>query len=143
MQYLITLNLVEGFDMAGMGQNSATYVHHLAEAVKLAVADRATYAPDQSSPIQGLLSKQYTVERRKLIDARRAGYSGGERYTAHKQPQEIPPGSIESLQYETTTHFVTIDDQGNAVACTQTLGGGLGSAVVHGSTGLTLNNFCH
>ena len=143
MQYLITLNLVEGFDMAAMGQNSATYVHHLAEAMKLAVADRTTYAPDQSSPIRGLLSKQYATERRKLIDAQRAGYSGGERYTAHKLPQEILPGSIESLKYESTTHFVTVDNQGNAVACTQTLGGGFGSAIVHGSTGLALNNFCH
>ena len=41
----ITLNIVEGFDMAGMGQNSAPYIHHLAEAMKLAVADRAEYAP--------------------------------------------------------------------------------------------------
>lgn len=143
MQYLITLNLVEGFDMAAMGQNSAEYVHHLAEAMKLAVADRTTYAPDPSSPIAGLLSKAYADERRKLIDPRKAGYSGGERYTAHKLPQEIPPGSRESLKHESTTHFVTIDNQGNAVACTQTLGGGFGSAVVHGSTGLSLNNFFH
>lgn len=143
MQYLITLKLVEGFDMAGMGQNSAAYIHHLAEAMKLAVADRTTYAPDPSSPIQGLLSEKYAAERRKLIDPRKPGYSGGERYTAHKLPQEIMPGSIESLKHESTTHFVTVDDQGNAVACTQTLGGGFGSAVVHGSTGLALNNFFH
>jgi gamma-glutamyltranspeptidase/glutathione hydrolase len=143
MQYLITLNLVEGYDMAGMGQNSAEYVHHLAEAMKLAVADRTTYAPDPSSPIQGLLSKQYAAARRALIDPAAAKYSGGERYTAHKLPQEILPGSAESLQRECTTHFTTIDNQGNAVACTQTLGGGFGSAVVHGSTGLALNNFFH
>jgi gamma-glutamyltranspeptidase / glutathione hydrolase len=143
MQYLITLNLVEGFDMAGMGQNSADYVHHLAEAMKLAVADRTTYAPDASSPIAGLLSKGYADQRRRLIDPAKAGYSGGERYTAHKLPQEIMPGSIESLKHESTTHFVTVDNQGNAVACTQTLGGGFGSAVVHGSTGLALNNFFH
>ena len=43
MQYLITLKLVEGFDMAGMGQNSADYIHHLAEAMKLAVTDRTTW----------------------------------------------------------------------------------------------------
>ncbi len=143
MQYLITLNLVEGFDMAGMGQNSAAYVHHLAEAMKLAVADRTTYAPDPASPIQGLLSKEYAAQRRQLIDPQRVGYSGGERYTAHKLPQEVLPGSMESLKYESTTHFVTVDNQGNAVACTQTLGAGFGSGVVHGSTGLALNNFFH
>ena len=36
-----------------------------------------------------------------------------------------------------------MDAQGNAVACTQTLGGGFGSAVVHGNTGFALNNFFH
>ncbi|HUG16610.1 MAG TPA: gamma-glutamyltransferase, partial [Thermomicrobiales bacterium] len=50
MQYLIMLNIVEGFDIGAMGQNSAEYIHHLAEAMKLAVADRTTYAPDESSP---------------------------------------------------------------------------------------------
>ncbi len=141
MQYLITLNLVEGFDMESLGHNSAQYIHLLAEAMKLAVADRTTYAPDPSSPIQQLLSKAYATERRKLIDPDRAGYSGGERYTSQKLPQEILPGSPESILRESTTHFVTADEAGNAVACTQTLGGGFGSGVVHGSTGLSLNNF--
>jgi gamma-glutamyltranspeptidase/glutathione hydrolase len=143
MQYLETLNLVEGFDMAELGQNSAQYIHLLAEAMKLAVADRTTYAPDPSSPIQQLLSKSYAAERRKLIDSDHAGYSGGERFTSHKLPQEILPGSMESIMRESTTHFVTADAAGNAVACTQTLGGGFGSGVVHGSTGLSLNNFAH
>lgn len=141
MQYLQTLNLVEGYDMAAMGQNSAEYIHHLAEAMKLAVADRTTYAPDPSSPIDRLISKEYADERRALIDSRKAGYSGGERYTSSKHPEEILPGSVESIIKESTTHFVTADSAGNAVACTQTLGGGFGSGVVHGSTGLSLNNF--
>ncbi len=59
MQYLETLNLVEGYDMAGLGQNSAEYIHHLAEAIKLSVADRTTYAPNPASPIDFLLSKEY------------------------------------------------------------------------------------
>ena len=143
MQYLETLNLVEGFDMAGLGQNSAQYIHLLAEAMKLAVADRTTYAPNPGSPIEHLLSKTYASERRSLIDPDRAGYSGGERYTSQKLPQEILPGSVESIARESTTHFVTADAAGNAVSCTQTLGGGFGSGVVHGSTGLSLNNFAH
>lgn len=143
MQYLITLNIVEGFDMGAMGHNTASYIHHLAEAMKLAVADRTTYAPDTSSPIDQLLSKAYAAGRRELIDPRQAGWSGGERYTSARQPNEILPGSVESILRESTTHFVTADAQGYAVSCTQTLGGGFGSGVVHGSTGLALNNFAH
>ncbi len=143
MQYLQTLKIVEGFDMAAMGQNSAEYIHHLAEAMKLAVADRTTYAPDESAPIDHLLSDGYLAERRRQIDPNKAAYSGGERYTSTKLPQEVRAGSVASILRESTTHFVTADAAGNAVSCTQTLGGGFGSGVVHGSTGLSLNNFAH
>ncbi|HEX3722093.1 MAG TPA: gamma-glutamyltransferase [Nitrolancea sp.] len=143
MQYLETLNLVEGFDLAAMGHNSADYIHHLAEAIKLAVADRTTYAPNPESPIERLLSKEYAAQRRTLIDPMKAGYSGGERYTSTKHEHEVLPGSFSELDRESTTHFVAADAAGNAVACTQTLGAPFGSAVVHGNTGLMLNNFAH
>jgi gamma-glutamyltranspeptidase/glutathione hydrolase len=143
MQYLETLNLVEGFDMAAMGHNSAEYIHTLAEAMKLAVADRTTYAPDQSSPIDQLLSKAYAGARRKLIDPTKPGYSGGERYTSTKHEAEVLPGTFSALDRESTTHFVAADLAGNTVACTQTLGAVFGSGVVHGNTGLALNNFAH
>jgi gamma-glutamyltranspeptidase/glutathione hydrolase len=143
VQYLQTLNLVEGFDMADLGQNSADYIHYLAEAMKLAVADRTTYAPDPTGPIAYLLSKEYAAARRALIDPQRAAYSGGERFTAQKLPAEVLPGSPASLIRESTTHLVAIDAAGNAVSCTQTLGASFGSGVVHGSTGLVLNNFFH
>lgn len=143
VQYLQTLNLVEGYDMAAFGQNSADYIHYLAEAMKLALADRTTYAPDPNGPIAGLLSKEYAASRRAQIDPARAAYSGGERFTAQKLPAEVLPGSPASLMRESTTHLVAIDAAGNAVSCTQTLGGGFGSGVVHGSTGLALNNFFH
>ncbi|HET8631658.1 MAG TPA: gamma-glutamyltransferase [Thermomicrobiales bacterium] len=140
MQYLQTLNIVEGFDLAAMGHNTADAIHHLAEAMKLAVADRTTYSADPASPIAGLLSKGYAATRRARIDPRKAGYSGGERFTSTKRPGEILPGSVESILRESTTHFVAADAAGYAVACTQSLGGGFGSGVVHGDTGLALNN---
>jgi gamma-glutamyltranspeptidase / glutathione hydrolase len=143
MQYLQTLGLVSEFDMAGMGHNTAAYIHHLAEAMKLAVADRTTYAPRLDSPIDQLLSSDYLSQRRRMIDPIQAGYSGGERYTSEKHAQEIPAGSFESIMKESTTHFVTADASGMFVSCTQTLGGGFGSGVVHGNTGLALNNFAN
>ena len=143
MQYLETLNLVEGFNMAALGHNSAEYIHCLAEAIKLAVADRTTYAPNPASPIARLLSKEYAAQRRAQIDPTKSGHSGGERYTSTKHEHEVLPGSFSELDLESTTHFVAADAAGNAVACTQTLGAPFGSAVVFGSTGLTLNNFAH
>jgi gamma-glutamyltranspeptidase / glutathione hydrolase len=143
IQYLQTLGIVSGFDMAGMGHNSAQYIHHLAEAMKLAVADRTTYAPCLDAPVEQLISNDYLAHRRSMIDPSSAAYSGGERYTSRKQPQEVLAGSFESIMKESTTHFVTGDSSGMFVACTQTLGGGFGSAVVHGNTGLSLNNFAN
>src|SRR5436309_8759829 len=72
---LITLNLLERYDLKAMGHNSADYIHTSAEAVKLAMADRDTYLGDMDFikiPYDGLLSKDYARERRKLIDPAKA-----------------------------------------------------------------------
>ena len=142
IQYLETLNIVEGFDMAGMGHNTAQYIHHLAEAMKLAVADRVEYAPAPNPPTAGLLSKEYAAQRRSLIDPHKSGVAGGDRYTSKKQRDEILAGDPYKMK-QSTTHFDAVDRDGNAVSVTQTLGGTFGSGVVFGSTGLSLNNFTY
>src|SRR5438552_6036058 len=68
---LMALNILEGYDLKKMGLNSPDYIHTSAEAMKLAMADRDTYLGDTDFiqiPYQGLLSKDYAAERRKLID---------------------------------------------------------------------------
>jgi gamma-glutamyltranspeptidase/glutathione hydrolase len=70
-----TLNMLEGFDLKKMGHNSPTYIHTLAEALKLALADRDRYYGDPNFvkiPMTELLSKEYASLRRPLIDERRA-----------------------------------------------------------------------
>ncbi|MCC6162389.1 MAG: gamma-glutamyltransferase family protein [Acidobacteria bacterium] len=72
---LQTLNILETFDLAAMGHDSADYVHTVTEAMKLAYADRDTYYADTAFvqvPAEGLLSKAYARERASLIDPRRA-----------------------------------------------------------------------
>jgi gamma-glutamyltranspeptidase/glutathione hydrolase len=67
---LQTLALLEGTDLAALGHNSADYVHHLAEALKLAFADREAYYGDPAMievPLATLISEEYAAERRKLI----------------------------------------------------------------------------
>ncbi|MFP6645459.1 MAG: gamma-glutamyltransferase family protein [Candidatus Latescibacterota bacterium] len=141
IQYLETLKLLEGFDIAGMGHNTADTLHTFIEAVKLACIDRITYAAVDASPTAGLLSDGYVEARRKLIGETSA-VSMGDTFRIDEQEGEVAPGGPQPwMKNECTTHFDTIDAEGNAVACTQSLGSGFGSAMVVPGTGITLNNF--
>ncbi|NOT75388.1 MAG: gamma-glutamyltransferase family protein [Cyclobacteriaceae bacterium] len=70
---LQTLNILENFDLKGMGYNSTKYIHTLYQAMNLAFADRDFYYGDPAfakdqQPMKGLLSKEYAKERMKLIN---------------------------------------------------------------------------
>ena len=141
VQYLETLNIMEGFDVAAMGHNTVDTLHTFIEAVKLAVADRAEYAAIKDPPTAGLLAKDFAAQRRSLIGDS-AQPSGGDRYTTSKTEKEVVAGDPYAwLNTECTTHFDTIDANGNAVSVTQSLGSGFGSDMVVPGTGLALNNF--
>jgi gamma-glutamyltranspeptidase/glutathione hydrolase len=76
------LNLMEGFDVKAMGHNSADYLHLVAEAKKVAFADRSAYLADRDSMPKGalpmLISKDYAAKRRREINLERAGaYEAG------------------------------------------------------------------
>src|SRR5215475_2960362 len=84
---LQTLALLEGTDLAALGQNTADYIHHVTEALKLAFADREAYYGDPAAvevPLSTLISEEYAAERRKLIRPDRA------------LPEMPPPGEIGS-----------------------------------------------
>jgi len=73
--FLQQLAILEGYDLKGLGHNGADYIHTVAEATKLAFADREQYYGDPDFievPLAGLLSKEYAAHRRTLIDPRRA-----------------------------------------------------------------------
>jgi gamma-glutamyltranspeptidase/glutathione hydrolase len=123
---LQALEILEGFDLAGMGHHSPDHLHHLVEAVKLAYADRDRYLGDPERatvPVAGLLDKGYAAHRRRLLDPRRAatGVACGD-----------PAGD--------TTGFVVADAAGSVVAVIQSLYWGFGSGVVAPGTGVTLHN---
>ena len=141
IQYLETLNIMEGFDVAELGHNRAATLHRFIEAAKLSQADRAEYAGIDNPPTAGLLSKEYAAQRRAEI-GEQARPSGGERYTSVKIDDEVLAGDPRRwMLSECTTHFSAIDAAGNAVGVTQSLGAGFGSAVVIPGTGIALNNF--
>ncbi|MEA2596068.1 MAG: gamma-glutamyltranspeptidase / glutathione hydrolase [Thermomicrobiales bacterium] len=143
IQYLETFNILEAYDLATMGQNTAQTIHLMAEAMKLSVADRIAYAARPDVPTAGLLSKDYAAERRALIDPNRAKPSEGERFTGPAPVGAILPGEPARSLKECTTHFDVVDAEGNAVSVTQSLGDGFGSGVMAGDTGLMLNNFAY
>lgn len=139
-QHLETLNVLEGYDLAAWGHNSADYLHHLVEAVKLASADRLAYAYGPDVPIRGLLSKAYAASQRVRIDAGRAGASEGERHDPRRLPEQILPGHPARFADEATTHFACADASGVVVTVTQTLGAPFGSGFAVAGTGVVLNN---
>ncbi|HUC11088.1 MAG TPA: gamma-glutamyltransferase family protein [Stellaceae bacterium] len=93
---LQTLALLEGADLKGLGHNSADYVHYLAEALKLAFADREAYYGDPAMvevPLATLISEEYAAERRQLIRPDRAW------------PEMPPPGQLGSQAGRGFGHF--------------------------------------
>lgn len=126
------LNILEGFPLAAEGAGSAAAIHDMAEAMKLAYADRAAYLGDPAVvdvPVRGLISKRYAAELRKLIPPNRARPAADIR-------------AIDPLPYESdqTTHFSVVDAAGNAVANTYTLNFSYGVGMVAAGTGVLLNN---
>jgi gamma-glutamyltranspeptidase/glutathione hydrolase len=139
-QMLETLNILEGYDVAGWGHNSPDYLHHLIEAIKIGSADRLAYAYSGTAPIKGLVSKAYAASQRARIDPARAAVSEGERHNPEKLPGQIGEGHPARFENEQTTHFACADTEGMVVSVTQTLGAPFGSGFAVPGTGLVLNN---
>jgi gamma-glutamyltranspeptidase / glutathione hydrolase len=126
------LNILEGFPLASQGADSAATIHLLAEAMKLAYADRAEYLgdPDQVKiPVGGLISKAYAERLRAQISTTRA--------RPYAEIKALDPAPYESDQ---TTHFSIVDQDGNAVSNTYTLNFSYGLGLVAEGTGILLNN---
>ena len=126
------LNMLESWPLAELGANSAATVHRLAEAMKLAYADRSEYLGDPDFvkvPVAGLTAKTYAKELVARIDLNRA-----------RPAAEIKPGQPQRYESDQTTHYSVIDRDGNAVAVTYTLNFSYGSGIVAAGTGILLNN---
>ena len=142
------LNLVEQFDLRGMGCNTAASIHLMVEAKKLAFADREAYMADPDwtdTPISGMLAKQYAAERSRLIDPDRAAASVGHGDPWSYQPANYgrrakAPAAAGVIPEEDTTCFVVVDCWGNAVCQLQSIQSSLGASIVAGDTGILLNN---
>ena len=128
----MTLNILEQFDLAAMGAGSADALHVLAEASKRAWRDRRAHADDPAAarvPLGGFVSKAYGASRAKEISMDRATPAA-----------EVQAGDIWAHEGRETTHFSVVDDEGNAVSNTYTIGADFGSGVMVEGTGFLLGN---
>ncbi|MCL1478812.1 MULTISPECIES: gamma-glutamyltransferase [unclassified Marinobacter] len=126
------LNILEGFPIAEFGHNSASAIHHMAEAMKLAYADRTQYLGDTDFvdvPVAGLISKGYAEELRGTIRADKT-----------RPASEIKPGQPAAYESPETTHFSVVDRWGNAVSNTYTINFSYGSGITVAGAGFLLNN---
>jgi gamma-glutamyltranspeptidase/glutathione hydrolase len=142
---LQTLALLDGTDLAALGHNSADYVHHLAEALKLAFADREAYYGDPAMvevPLATLISEEYAAERRKAIRPDRAWPEMPPAGTLGSQAPrgfgDFPRGSGVPVPEPDTSYVCAADRWGNLFSATPS-DGSYGSPVVPG-TGLIPSN---
>ncbi|ALS97457.1 gamma-glutamyltransferase [Lacimicrobium alkaliphilum] len=120
------LNILEGYDIEGMGFGSAEYIHTFVEAKKLAFEDRAKYYADpdfNEIPVDWLISKDYAEQRRKLIDNNKAA----RRYDA-------------GINHGDTIYLTTADAQGNMVSLIQSNYRGMGSGMTPTGLGFILQD---
>jgi len=130
---LQTLNILENFDIKSKGHNSASSIHYLSESMIRAFADRAKHHGDPdyyNVPVKGLLSKSYSKEGSETIKEN------------IKTPDElILAGDFKRAdESPDTTHLSVIDEDGNAISLTYTLGSSFGSGVTVAKGGFLLNN---
>jgi gamma-glutamyltranspeptidase/glutathione hydrolase len=123
------LNVMEGYDVAGMGHNSADFIHRFVEAKKLAFSDRAKFYADpdveKNLPIAELISKEYAdLQRARICD---------------RAALEVPAGDPK-LMHGDTIYLTVVDKDRNAVSFIQSIYYGWGSGHVPGNLGFMLQN---
>jgi gamma-glutamyltranspeptidase/glutathione hydrolase len=126
------LNILEGFDVADMGFGSPDAIHLIAEALKIAFADRAVATADPAfvdMPVERLVSKSYAAERGASLDMKRA--------------QQWCPGNLRVRESANTTHVTVADADGYVVSATHTINGLFGASVMIPGTGLIANNYMY
>ena len=124
------LNLLEPYDIAGMGFGSADYVHVFVEAKKLAFEDRARFYADMDFaevPVEELISREYAEERGRLIQMDRAR-------------RVVPPGDPAALEDGDTIYLSVADGDGNMVSLIQSNYRGMGSGMTPGDLGFILQD---
>ncbi len=133
------LGMLDGYDLAALGPDSAEAWRLIGDASRLAFADRGLYMADTDyvpMPTKGLVAPEYLEQRGQLL-------SGDDALP------EVSPGNPEwdhaidlapdtSLELPSTSHISIVDSHGNALSMTTTIENGFGSRLF--VRGFLLNN---
>ena len=122
------LRILETYDLAAMGHNSAAYLHHLIEAKKLAYADLDRFVGDAEHldmPAEQMLTDEFIAERRSHMDATRA-------------QERVEPGPVRTKSE--TIYLAVADADGNMVSFINSIYDYFGSGIVVPGTGFALHN---
>ncbi|MEO1373009.1 MAG: gamma-glutamyltransferase [Cyanobacteria bacterium J06635_10] len=152
------LNIIGDTDLKSLGWHHPDAIHLMAEAMRIAYADRSEHLGDPDFvkvPLQSLLSPEYTKLRRQQIDMQRAKPSTEvkpiDKETLQKFSRTVPPHFISAThnpkiknnkyhESTETSHLTVIDSQRNAVSLTFTINLRFGAGIVTPGTGIVLNN---
>ena len=138
--FLQQLKLLEGFDRAAMGHNSADYIHAVIESAKLSFADREAYYGDPEFvdvPLDGLLSDRYAAIRRELIDSAHASMDQRPGDPVAMRALRDAPAAGARPWGGGTIHVTAADHEGNMIAVTAS-GGWIPSSPVIDALGFPL-----
>ncbi len=123
------LNLLEAYDIAASGFGTPETLHLIAEALKMAFADRAVATADPAFikvPVAKLISKEYAAERRAFLDLTRAkSWAAG----------------LANRESANTTHITVADHEGRIACCTHTINSLFGAKILLRESGLIPNNY--
>jgi gamma-glutamyltranspeptidase/glutathione hydrolase len=146
--------MLEPFDVAKLGPNSAAKYHLFTEVMRRAFRDRAEYLGDPDFvkvPVAGLLDRAYVAGLMKNYDPAKATPSDGLAPghpagldSGGSSPARAPYDSVylnpRYAESTETTHFSIVDAAGNAVSNTYTLNGAYGCGVTIPGAGFLMNN---
>ncbi|WP_040825953.1 gamma-glutamyltransferase [Thermanaerovibrio velox] len=137
------LNILENFPMGELKHNSASYLHVMAEAMKLVYADRGRYMADTAFvkvPVTGLTSKGYANRQAERIDFKKVASDVpfGNPWDFDSPVSHYVGGEVN--ERVSTTSFSVADKAGNIVAATNTINYFFGSGVIVPGYGVVLND---
>jgi gamma-glutamyltranspeptidase/glutathione hydrolase len=140
------LNMIRETDLRALGWHHPDALHLMAEAMKIAYADRSEFLGDPDFikvPVEQLISPDYAKKRRLEIDmstAKPASQIKPVDLRSFPTPHSLLPTPILPKESTETSHLTVVDEEHNAVSLTFTINLGFGAGIATPGTGIVLNN---